>query len=350
MDIVKTNIERLGGSIEIDSEQNIGTTIRIKMPQTLSAAGMLIIKENGVLYGVPETSVEYIARVTSSNPARRLELTGGSLMLSFDGRVIPAVTLAAAEAKDKNAAPPDSKTLAGRLSARVNKCLVLKTGDRNFALLIEDAIAAAQTLVTPLPLYLRGCRCYSGVTVLGSGEAITILDAEGIKRLTGVESSPRFVAPEIKPERTVNQESGRVLVFKGSGEELFALDAGDIGRIERIDAQGIRKIGEKRFVDIAGREVLALRPEDYAPVQGGEYTAAKLYLVTLGVQSVSAGFLARKVLDIGEYNRQTVIYLDTAAILRSLLNKDGDEDESAKLLRGRRMVRRKRRGGEQGGA
>jgi two-component system chemotaxis sensor kinase CheA len=374
MDIVKTNIEKLGGSIEIDSEQDIGTTIRIKTPQSLSAAGTLIVKENGVLYGVPETNVEYIVRVTAANPSRRLELVNGSLTLSVDGRLIPALTLAAAEARDRNAAP-DISGLAERLSARVTKCLVLKTGDINFALLIEDAVAATQTLVTPLPLYLRGCRCYSGVTVLGSGDAIAILNAEGIKRLMNIEGSPRSAAPAEKPQRQADREAGESIVFQGCGGELFALDAGAVRRIERVDPAGIRKIGGKQFVDIAGRAVMILRPEDYVSVEAREYKAARLYLVTLGGGGVPAGFLALKVLDriesaytkaygniggdymlgAGTYGRKTVIFLDTPAIMRSLEEqaersyKDGDQDEGAKLFRVRRMVRRRRRGGEQGG-
>jgi two-component system chemotaxis sensor kinase CheA len=371
MDIVKTNIERLGGTIEIDSEQGAGTTIRIKMPQTLSAAGTLIIKENGILYGVPEGNVEHIARVAASNPARRLDMVNGSLMLGFDGQLMPVVSLAAAEAKDKGGTPPGAAAIAKRLSAGVLKCLVLKTGDKNFALLIEDAVAAVQALVSPLPLYLRGCRCYSGVTVLGSGDAIAILDAAGIKRLAGVEGSPRVEPPEVKPVRA----GGQAIVFKGS-EGLFALNAQDVARIERISPAGIREIGERRFVDIAGRAVRVLCPEDYAPVERREYPGERLYLVTLGGEGPPAGFLAGKVLDrvacaytaasgdiggkyvlgAGAYGSRTVIYLDTAAILRSLAGaagrpyKDGDGNESAVLFRRRRMVRRRYRDSGQGGA
>jgi two-component system chemotaxis sensor kinase CheA len=371
MDIVKTNIERLGGSIEIDSEQDIGTTVRIKMPQTLSAAGTLVIKENGILYGVPEANVEYLVRVTAENPARRLELVNGALMLSFDGALIPATTLAAAEAKDRNAAPPPQQELARRVSAKVTKCLVLNTGDKNFALLIEDAVAAAQALVSPLPLCLRGCRCYSGVTVLGSGEAIMVLDAEGIKRLAGVEGSPRLEPPVYEPERA----EGQAIVFKG-GEQLFALDAKAVSRIERISPSAIRQIGSSQFVELSGRTVTALRAEDYAPVEKRDYTSEWAYLVALGGDGPPAGFLAQKVLDrvaseyakasgniggdyvlgAGEYDDKEVIYLEAAAILRSLEGraagpgKDGDGNDGAKLLRGRRMVRRRRGGGEQGGA
>jgi hypothetical protein len=208
--------------------------------------------------------------------------------------------------------------------------------------------------------------------VLGSGEAIAILDAEGIKRLAGVEGSPRGEPRAGEPERAAEQ----AIVFNGGGEGLFAVDAKAVSRIERISPAAIRQIGADQFVEISGRTVAALRAEDYAPVEKSDYTSEWAHLVALGGDSPQAGFLAQKVLDqvsgayakasgniggdyvlgAGEYEKKEVIYLDAAAILRSLdgraagPGKDGDGNDGAKLLRGRRMVRRRHRGGEQGGA
>jgi two-component system chemotaxis sensor kinase CheA len=296
MDIVKTNIERLGGSIEIESRQNEGTTMRLKMPLTLSVAKTLIVTVNAIQYAVPETNVERIVRISRDMTSRRVERLNNTLVLILDTRVIPLVTMDEIDAKACGRNPPPVESLLERIrGSAVIKCLVLKADGRSFAFLIDDAIETEQTLVKPLPEYLKSCFCYSSVTVLGNGNAIAILDAEGILRLMNIEEAPQSAIGDGGERDDANEK--QVIIFKCSGTEYFALEIGEIARIEVIDPGRIQDIGRDQFINIGKETIRVVRPENYAPVKKRSYAEEKLYILTLKKTASPVGLLVGKVLD-----------------------------------------------------
>ncbi|MCL2664308.1 MAG: chemotaxis protein CheA, partial [Defluviitaleaceae bacterium] len=249
MDIVKTNIEKLGGLIEIESEVGKGTTVRLKMPLTLSVIRTLIVKIDSIIYAVPELNVERIVRIWDETETKRIERINKSLVLSLDGRIIPIITMREIAAKAKGQEPVSVDDILERSRHNgVAKCLVLRADGKSFALLIDDALETEQVLVKSLPMYLQNCPCYSNVTVLGSGKAVTILDAEGIMRFMGIEHIEKET--DEKVINTDNDEK-QVIIFKCSGTEYYAVETGDISRIEVIDPDSIQEIGRGRFINIA---------------------------------------------------------------------------------------------------
>lgn len=334
MDIVKTNIEKLGGTIEIESEEDKGTTMRLKMPLTLSVIRTLIVTIHEVQYAVPESNVERIVRISGATPSRRIERLNNSLVLNLNGWILPLATLEEIHAKENGAEPLCAQSLLGQIREKsVVKCLVLKSADRYFALLIDDASSTEETLVQPLPVYLRRCRCYASVMVLGSGHAITILDTEGIMRLLGIEGVPKESVEE-KSEKAARP----VIIFQCSGTEYFALDTGKIARIERIAPGQIQLVGNRQFVNLAGRTVQVVRPEEYVPVEKKNYKKDKLYLLVLHEKGFSAGFLAGRALNkveeafemesgclesdyifgTGVYHEKILIFLDSDKIMKEV--------------------------------
>jgi len=337
MNIVKTNIEKLGGSVEIVSVLDKGTTMRLKMPLTLSVIRTLIVKINSIQYAVPELNVERIVRVWRATPSRRIERLNNSLVLILNGRIIPIVTMDELDAKAKGLQPPSIEALLEKiLRSTVTKCLVLKTDDKSFALLIDEAIETVQTLVKPLPMYLKSSICYSSVTVLGNGDAITILDAEGIIRSMGIEATIQKTADdEIENKK---EDEKQIIIFKCSGTEYFALEINKISRIEVVNSADIQEIGKDEFINIAGETVRIVRPENYAPVKKHRYTTEKLYVLTLKKTVSPIGFLASKVLDkvsgdfefddkhlysdfifgTGRFNEKVLIFLNHDAITEEI--------------------------------
>ena len=346
MDIVKTNIENLGGSIEIDSEIDVGTTMRLKVPLTLSVIRSLIVTMDTVPYAVPELNVERIVRVWNDSTTKRIEKVNKSLVLSLDGRVIPVVTIHEIEAKatGTEAMPADEMLLQIKKFGIV-KCLVLRAGGRCFALLIDDALETEQVLVKPLPMYLQSCICFSNVTVLGSGQAVMILDAEGIMRFMEVntieDEAIKTLATDNDSSDTediAENETRQVMLFNCSGTEYFAVDIEEISRIESVNQSDIQIIGRGSFINVAGETIRILRPEDYSPVRKRAYTQEHLYLLCLKKSDTPVGLLVRKVLDkvddafvldesqlhndfvtgTSAYNEKVLIFLDTAAIANDI--------------------------------
>ena len=300
MDIVKTNIEKLGGTLEVDSRLNAGTTLRLKMPLTLSIIRTLIVEMGGVQYAVPESNVVRIVRVwhqPGKTTAKRIERVDNKLILCLDGGFIPIVTMEEIEAVIYGASPPAAAALLEQYNHNgVTKCLVMKAAEKSCALLIDNALETVQTLAKPLPVFLKNCLCYANVTVLGNGNTIAVLDAKGITRLMKIEAvdQDKPGASAAEPETAKK----RVLLFKCSGTEHYALEMKNVARIERIGAEHIEKIGGALFANVAGQTVHVARPEDFVPVDKKEYAARKLCLLMVKTGGAApVGLLAEKVLD-----------------------------------------------------
>ncbi|MCL2443493.1 MAG: chemotaxis protein CheA [Treponema sp.] len=352
MDIVKTNIERLGGSIEIESKSGFGTTVRLIMPITLSVINTLIVTIDSIQYAVPELNIERIVRINNESISRRIERVNKSLVLVFNGRIIPVVTIKEIETKVKDLNPVPVNTLMEQYRFDgITKCLVLKTKGKSFALLIDDALDTEQILVKPLPVFFQNCPCYSNVTVLGNGNAVTVINAEGIMLYMGLDDVEKEAArllssaeetAETEKEKEPDINKKQIVLFKCSGPEYFAVGIEDILRIESIYTKDIQEIGSGFFINIAGKTIRLLKPEDYSPVTKQNYTSEKLYVLTLKNSNTDdtsgatvSGLLAGKVLDKIEgvftlnkeqiqsdfvlgtsaYNEKIIIFLNPAAII-----------------------------------
>ena len=340
MDIVKTNIEKLSGSIEIESQIGVGTTIRLRMPPTLSVVRTLIVSINSTRYAIPEANVDRILRIVHNIADRRLERVNDSLVLVLNNQVVPVVTIDEIDAVGRGCEMPNSIELLEKYTQRdVAKCLILRSGDRNFALMIDDAEDSEQTLIKPLPVFFQNCRCYSGVTVLGNGSAITILDPDGIMRMLGTKGVSRETLLDDYEDISVNPAK-QYIVFRCSGPELFALELHEISRIEHISTASIQEIGKRFYVSISGETVHIVRPESYTPVKKKLYKREKLYVITLKNSSRPIGLLAGEVIDkidgAFKYNTEsiyndymfgtavhedkTILFLDIGAIINDVGN------------------------------
>ncbi|MCL2758722.1 MAG: chemotaxis protein CheA [Treponema sp.] len=335
MDIVKTNIEKSGGSIEIESELGFGTTVRLKMPLALSVIDTLIINIDSISYAVPELNVEHIVRINNTDSSQRIEKINKSLVLSFNGKIIPVVTMNEIEAKAKGTEPVSADTVLEHCKASsVTKFLILRADGKNFALLIDDALETEQILVKPLPIYLQNYPCYLCVTVLGNGKAITILDAAGIMRFMGIEDKEnetnlQITAADEKIENIKNKENEKqVIIFKCSGAEYFAVETADILRIESIKNRDIQEINKGLYVNITGSTWRLLRPEDFAPVSKQDYTAEKLHVLTIKNGASPIGLLVRNVIDKAE----EAFTLDDKQIYSDFIYGTGVYDEKVLIF------------------
>jgi len=305
MDIVKNNIEKLGGFIEVESKLNVGTTVRLNMPLTLSVIQALLVTIDSIEYAVTELSVERIVRIGNESATKRIEKVRKSLVLILDNTIIPLITMDEIAAKVKGLKPVSGNSILKKLSKKeAAKCVILRSGDVRFALLIDDALVSEQVLVKPLPIYLRNCPCYSNVTVLGSGKAVTILDAEGIARYMDIEDTLKAAEKKLLSQlNTVDDESSyketqkQVIIVKCSGKEYFAVETKDISRIEVINRSDIQEMGKWFFVNVANESIRIIRPEDYTPVRKIPYSQDKLFLLTLKNSVAPLGLLVSRVLD-----------------------------------------------------
>ena len=278
MDVVKTNIERLGGRVELQSVLGQGTAVIIRLPLTLAIIPALVVSCATRRFAVPQLNLEEIVR---PSPERPLEDIGGARVLRLRDELIPVLDL------------PSLLGLAPLTGA--GYLLILRLDRRRFGLHVEEVSDTEEIVVKPLGRHFQGIPCYSGATLLGQGEIALILDPAGLAagRLPPETDTGR--AAEIDHHALTAE---RVLLFRDSGSETFALHVANIGRIEKIPATRIERIGGHDYLRQASGPTLRLvRLPDHLPVAPGAPLPAELHVIVPRLVGQTLGIIAPTIID-----------------------------------------------------
>ncbi len=241
MDVVRTNIERIGGTVDVDTAAGRGTTIRIKIPLTLAIIPALIVASGGGRYAIPQASLLELVRA----PADRLESFHGAAVYRLRGRLLPIVDL---RAVFREPAREAQDTL---------NIIVLHTQEHAFGLLVDEIQDTADIVVKPLSAHVRAIGAFSGATVLGDGGVALILDVAGVAEASGavgdiVERAP---APTPAPAAVVDDS---LLLCRGAGGGVVAIPLAGVNRLAQIPVSAIERTGDEEVVQYHG-SILPLR-------------------------------------------------------------------------------------------
>jgi two-component system chemotaxis sensor kinase CheA len=251
MDVVKTNIELIGGTIEIRSEQGLGTTFTIKIPLTLAIVAALIVSAGDQRFAIPQVAVLELVRVKPGSD-HTIERINGTPVLRLRDRLLPIV--------------PASKVLglAGSDNASVDEGFVVVTqvGRQRFGILVDGVFHTEEIVVKPMSTKLRHIQLFSGNTILGDGAVVLIIDPNGVARMVGSGTGEtQFNTEELAETVADEDESVTLLVFRGGGESLKAVPLSLVTRLEEIDAAKIEWVGGRPLVQYRGR-LMPLVPAD----------------------------------------------------------------------------------------
>ena len=165
MDVVRTNLRKMGGTIDLDSRLGKGTTISLRLPLTLAILPVLLVEVAEEIYALPLRSVIETARVERKE-VHRLE---GREVLCLRGETLPLLRLGTIfESKSRNGDQP------------ADKAVILGIGDRRIALLVDHLLGQESTVIKPLGSYLHSCTSLAGVTISGDGRVRLVLDPAGL--------------------------------------------------------------------------------------------------------------------------------------------------------------------------
>jgi two-component system, chemotaxis family, sensor kinase CheA len=250
MDVVKSNIELIGGTVEIRSRQGQGTTFTIKIPLTLAIVAALIVRVKDQRFAIPQASVLELLRVAPGTD-HAIERIDGTPIVRLRDRLLPIVPLA--EVLD----------LTGREADRQGFVVVTQVGRQRFGLLVDKVLHTEEIVVKPMASKLRDLQLFSGNTILGDGAVVLIVDPNGLARALGTGAGdPRLlieetVAPPVQGDATA------LLVFRGAREGFKAVPLSLVARLEEIDASRIEWLAGRPVVQYRGR-LMPLVPADDA--------------------------------------------------------------------------------------
>ncbi len=290
LDIAKSNIEKLGGNIEINSVWGQGTTFRLRLPLTLVVVPSLIVEAANQQFVLPQVNLREIVRITPGDRNRKLESVNGCRVLNIRGELLPVVHLA--EALGKNAANMDD--------CQIARVLIVKSEDKLFGLTVDRIYDREEVLVKPVPRYLKECTAYSGVTILGDGKVAMVLEPDSLIPAAEATAAMRQDEQGAYAEKRVpvaREEQQEFLLFTCSGPEYFGINLPLVARVEELDASRIQIVGDREYVNHEGRILRLLRPEDYLPVQRMAARSSKLSLIIPKLVTYPVGIIVESIQD-----------------------------------------------------
>lgn len=229
MDVVKTNIEKLGGHVELDSRLGQGTRIIIRLPLTLAIVPALIVGCRGINYALPQINVDEIVHPGEECPIKTM---GGARVLELRGQLLPVIDLS------EMLGHPHKESAKNETFV-----VVLRLDHFTYGLIVNEIISNEEIVVKPLGRHLRSVAFYSGATILGQGEIAMILDPNSMAQ--GRITASQIALGSTKPTETAlsDTHTQRVLIFQESEGEYLAINLTRVMRVESVSADDIERIG-----------------------------------------------------------------------------------------------------------
>lgn len=303
MDVVRSNIEKIGGNIDLTSIEGQGSTFQIKIPLTLAIVSALIVESAGERFAIPQINITELVRA-SHNPKdqNRIEEIKGAQVLRLRDRLLPLVRLsrvldiqesakltAAIEAEDETdiheiveaAAEKDTKPVSDAQIKEEEKpfIVVLHVGNYSFGIIVDQVHDMEEIVVKPVSPILRQISVFSGNTILGDGSVVMILDPNGLARATG-DSGLSYgqekaqAAKEKEAEDRRQQDSQSLLLFRAGDGATKAVPLGLVGRLEDFENDQIETADNQHVIQYRGElmplikfyDTQQLKQDDTQPV------------------------------------------------------------------------------------
>ena len=293
MDVVRTNIERIGGSIDILTEIGKGTTIKVKIPLTLAIVPALVVSSDDARYAIPQLSLLELVRLEGEQARSGIELVHGSPVYRLRGRLLPIVDLSS----ELGRRPSDAE------DREVINIVVLHADGQHFGLIVDDIHDTQEIVVKPLGSHLKDAALFAGATIMGDGQVSLILDILGIAQRARVVSETRdrseAAAPVEQDDLSVTERRTLLLVEVGE-DRRAAIDLAEVERLEEFDVSAIEWGGGREVVQYRNAILPLLRLSDALGVMAAFDESASMDVVVHTVHGHSVGIVVGKILDIVE--------------------------------------------------
>lgn len=266
MDVVKTNLEQIGGVLEIGSEPGEGTIFTLSLPLTLAIVPCLLLRTGDQKYALPQRDVEEIVLLDPQSDRAKIECSHDREVMRLRGRLVPVTRLAEVLERRQPFSPQTWSEIVAAHQASLQDgdrkyVAVLKFGSQRFGLLVDDLLGSEDIVVMPLHPLLRPLGIYSGATILGDGGVALILSGEGIARHSGMAHRPLTHEPLALPADQDNEQRQSLLLFRCGPAELLAMSLSVVRRVVAIQSDRIQRVGDREMVNIDGSSINLMRPD-----------------------------------------------------------------------------------------
>jgi two-component system, chemotaxis family, sensor kinase CheA len=306
MDVVRNNIDQIGGTIDVKSVPGEGSSFTIKIPLTLAIVSALIVETGGDRFAIPQLAVVELVRA-QANSEHRIERIKDTPVLRLRNKLLPLIHLkkllkmdAAAESEPEN-----------------GFIVVTQVGNQTFGIVVDGVFHTEEIVVKPMSTKLRDIALFSGNTILGDGSVIMIIDPNGIAQTVG--SADTQAANEAAGAHQAGQieKTVSLLVFRAGSHQPKAVPLSLVTRLEEVDCRKIELSNGRHLVQYRGQLMPLVRVSDDVCVR----TEGAQPLLVFSDGGRSMGLVVDEIVDIVEDRLDIQVGSDTMGILGSAVIK-----------------------------
>ncbi|MQX36274.1 chemotaxis protein CheW [Roseospira navarrensis] len=292
MDVVRTNIEKIGGTVELKTWPGKGSTFIIKIPLTLAIVSGLIVESSGERFAIPQISVLELVRVTDKSETR-IERINRAPVLRLRDRLLPLTSLAVLLRLDE-----DRDSIEDEVKGQDETFIVVtQVGTYTFGIIVDRVFDTEEIVVKPVAPILRHISMFSGNTILGDGSVIMILDPNGIAGAIGETTmGTAGAAAETMTAREGHTatDTTSLLIFRAGSNELKAVPLGLVARLEEIEVEKVEYSYGKPVVQYRGE----LMPLIGVDGMMGMKTEGRQPVLVFSDRERSMGLMVDEIVDI----------------------------------------------------
>src|SRR6266853_1773429 len=320
MDVVKTHIERIGGTIDVQSKTGKGVMVRMKIPLTLAIIPALIVTSAGERYAIPQVSLLELVGLDGDQSTKGIETIHGAPVYRLRGRLLPLVHLKTAlhledatkevgSSAARDAALKNSITTASG-SKRIN-IVVLEADGRQFGLVVDEINDTEEIVVKPLSKHLTDISVYARATLMGDGKVALIMDVLGLAQSSSILSEGREhgLTQEAAAQETAESGKQKLVLFTGLAGARMAVPLNLLARLENVPGTQVERSGNRWVTQYRGQILPLIRvshaleerrrvppPKDVVSLP----TTDMLQVLVLENEQQSFGLVVNQILDIVE--------------------------------------------------
>jgi two-component system chemotaxis sensor kinase CheA len=326
MDVVKTNVERIGGNVDVQSNAGRGTTVRVKIPLTLAIIPALVVTCGGDRYAIPQVSLLELVRLEADEVVKGIELVHGAPVYRLRGRLLPLVYLS----RELKLVTDASAAVAGDGSVNI---VVLQADERQFGLVVDQINDTEEIVVKPLRKQLKTVKTFAGSSIMGDGKVALILDVMGLAQRASVVTEMRDRAMTEKTTEAVTKGGDKqtFLLFAGPGDSRMAIPLSTLARLEEFPVADVEMSGIQWVTQYRGQILPLIRLNIVMEERRQRLRASHLLpaidlgpiqVLVLNHEGRSFGLVVERILDIVEDRADVKSAATRPAVLYSVLIGD----------------------------
>ncbi len=300
MDVVKTNIEKIGGAIDMSTRLGEGTQMRIKIPLTLAIIPALMVTSGGEPFAIPQASLLELVRVDKESKLQ-IEVIRGSKFYRLRGILLPLISLNKVLKLTET-----TKDLAenGRTRSRNigTNIVVLKAGEHSFGLIVDRVNDSEEIVVKPLSRHLKALSYLAGATIMGDGRVALILDVQGIAHegllLSGEGHELNDMVSEEEEVSKTDRET--MILFSVGANDQYAIPLSQVARLEEFDREKVEQSAGSDVIQYRGELLPLVRLGDTIGVMTDDDESDTLPSIVFSKNAKSVGLMVSRILDIVE--------------------------------------------------